>query len=89
MTQMLLDLIDNEFSDECGDTILFNKDGLHIGDVIDNLFSTAEDTKRVKSYNIAVPCIYEDWKMSVYMLIVSWINADGSLDTYYERIESV
>lgn len=88
MTQALLDLIDGEFTNENGDTTLFNKDGLHIGDAVDHLFSTAEGNAWIKNYNIAVPCIYEDWEMSVYMLIVSWVNADGYLDTYYERIES-
>lgn len=89
MTQMLLDLIDNEFTNEDGDTTLFNKDGLHIGDVVDHLFSTAEGLEQIKKYQVAVPCVYDGPNIEIYMLIVSWIEADGYLGVYYERIESV
>lgn len=85
----LWDLIGRKYTDPEDDeySMLFSKDGVHIGDAVDELFSKAQSEGRVRSYDISVPCVFDTIGIEmIYVLIVSWINADGSLGTYYTEV---
>lgn len=88
MYQEVWDLIDRNYSnledDEC--TMLVSKDDVHIGDAVDELFSKAQGDGRIRSYNVEVPCVFDSVGLAIYVLIISWINEDGSLGTYYTEI---
>ena len=68
--------------------MLFSKDDVHIGDAVDELFSKAQGDGRIRCYNIEVPCVFDTVGISICVLIVSWINEDGSLETYYTEVRS-
>lgn len=88
MYQELWDLIGRDYSDPEDDeyAMLFSKDDVHIGDAVDKLFSKAQGNCQIRSYNVEVPCVFDTGDMAIYVLIVSWINADGSLGTYYTEV---
>ena len=90
MYQELWDLIGTNYSDPEDDeyAMLFSKDNIHIGDAVDELFSKAQGDGRIRSYNIEVPCVFDTVGISICVLIVSWINEDGSLGTYYTEVRS-
>lgn len=86
----LWDLIGRKYTDPEDDeyAMLVSKDGVHIGDAVDELFSEAQGNCQICSYDVEVPCVFETVDMAIYVLIVSWINADGSLGTYYTEVRS-
>ena len=89
MYQELWDLIGRDYSDPEDDeyTMLISKDGVHIANAIEILFSKAKGEGRIREYDIEVPCVFNTIGVEmVYMLIVSWINADGSLGTYHTEV---
>lgn len=90
MYQELWDLIGRDCSDPEDDeyAMLFSKDDVHIGDAVDELFSKAQGNCQIRSYNVEVPCVFDTVGMAIYVLIVSWVNADGSLGTYYTEVRS-
>ena len=58
-----------------------------IGDAVNNLFVNAQANGWIRDYSIEIPYIYGSINLEIYMLIISWINSDGSLGTYNEPIE--
>lgn len=82
-------LISRKYTDPEDDeyTMLVSKDGVHIVNAVDTLFSKAKGEGRIRKYNIEIPCVFDTIGIEmVYVLIVSWINADGSLGTYYTEV---
>ena len=90
MYQELWDLIGRDYSDPEDDeyAMLFSKDDVHIGDAVDELFSKAQGNCQIRGYNVEVPCVFDTVGMAIYVLIVSWVNKDGSLSTYYTEVRS-
>ena len=69
--------------------MLVSKDGVHIANAVEILFSKAKakGEGRIREYNIEIPCVFDTIGIEmVYVLIVSWINADGFLGTYYTEV---
>ena len=85
----LWDLIGRKYTDPEDDeyAMLVSKDGVHIANAVEILFSKAKGEGRICEYNIEIPCVFDTIGVEmVYVLIVSWINADGSLGTYYTEV---
>lgn len=85
----LWNLIGRKYSDPEDEeyTMLISKDGIHIANAVDETFSKAKGEGRIREYDIEIPCVFDTIGIEmVYMLIVSWINADGSLGTYYTEV---
>ena len=85
----LWDLIGRKYTDPEDDeyAMLVSKDGVHIANAVEILFSKAKGEGRIREYIIEIPCVFDTIGIEmVYVLIVSWINADGSLGTYYTEV---
>ena len=85
----LWNLIGRKYTDPEDDeyTMLVSKDGVHIANAVETLFSKAKGEGRIREYNIEIPCVFDTIGIEmVYVLIVSWINADGTLGTYYTEV---
>lgn len=85
----LWDLIGRKYTDPEDDeyAMLVSKDGIHIANAVETLFSEAKGEGRIREYNIEIPCVFDTIGIEmVYVLIISWINADGSLGTYYTEV---
>lgn len=85
----LWDLIGRKYTDPEDDehTMLVSKDGVHITNAVETLFSEAKGECRIREYNIEIPCVFDTIGIEmVYVLIISWINADGTLGTYYTEV---
>ena len=84
----LWDLIGRKYTDPEDDeyAMLISKDGIHITNAVETLFSKAKGEDRIREYNIEIPCVFDTIGIEVYVLIVSWINADGTLGTYYTEV---
>ena len=85
----LWDLIGRKYTDPEDDeyTMLVSKDGVHIANAVETLFFFSQGEGRIREYNIEIPCVFDTIGIEmVYVLIVSWINADGSLGTYYTEV---
>lgn len=83
----LYELLEKEFTDGNGNLMRYNEEDEFIGDAVNNLFVNAQANDWIRDYLIRIPCIYESLNLEIYMLIISWVNSDGSLGTYNESIE--
>lgn len=83
----LYELLEKEFTDGNGNLMRYNEEDEFIGDAVNNLFVNAQANDWIRDYLIRIPCIYESLNLEIYMLIISWINTDGSLGTYNDSIE--
>lgn len=83
----LYELLEKEFTDGNGNLMRYNEEDEFIGDAVNNLFVNAQANGWIRDYNIEVPCVYEGLSLEIYMLIISWVNSDGSLGSYNESIE--
>lgn len=83
----LYELLEKEFTDGNGNLMRYNEEDEFIGDAVNNLFVNAQANDWIRDYLIRIPCIYESLNLEIYMLIISWINSDGSLGTYNDSIE--
>ena len=90
MIQELWDLIGRDYSDPEDDeyALLFSKDGVHIGDAVEKLFSEAQGNCWIRDYDISVPCVYESIRIAIYVLIATWIDKDGTLQAFYQEVRS-